>query len=378
MQTAQDMLASLPLAVIMIDAADRIVEVNPAAEDMLGVGAPGVVCASLWQHIQPDEVIRQAISRTRRSKAPLFVADCELSRAGLGVRGVMRQCSVHVAPLTTFNASLVLAIHTRELANQHSVGEEARAAARSAIGMAEMLAHEIRNPLTGIAGAAQLLAPGLAPHDRELTDLICDESGRIVRLLDQVEAFGNIAPPNLQPVNLHGMLDRARASAVLGFARTARIRTDYDPSLPPALGDADQLVQAILNVIRNAIEATGGQAGKPCPERAATAASDANSSGAAPEAAIVIRTFFDSTMRLRQPGADPLPLPLQIEVVDNGPGVDRNIREMMFDPFVSGRPEGRGLGLALTGRIIADHGGVITVDSAPGRTAIRISLPRAV
>jgi len=229
-----------------------------------------------------------------------------------------------------------------------------KSAAKSAIGMAEMLAHEIKNPLAGITGAAQLLSMNLSTEDLELTDLIVAESRRIVKLLEQVEQFGNLMPPERKAVNLHDALDRARRSALLGFGARMKIIEDYDPSLPPALGDKDQLLQVVLNLIKNASEAAGPSGGT-----------------------IRLHSYYEHSFRMRRSDGTAQSLPLQIEVIDDGPGLPEAIRTDVFEPFVSGRENGTGLGLALVSKIISDHGGWITVESVPGKTVFRISLPRA-
>src|SRR5690606_22848117 len=197
-----------------------------------------------------------------------------------------------------------------------------RRAARSAIGMAEMLAHEIRNPLAGIRGAAQLLATDLSPDDRELADLIVAESRRIVALLDEVERFGGTSPPRLQAVNIHDILERARRSILLADGGAGlRIVTDYDPSLPPALADPDRIMQVALNLLQNAVQAISG------------------APGAVP-GTIRLRTAWDGALR----NPDGAPLPIQLEIEDDGPGIPPRIADQVFEPFVSGRENGTGLG----------------------------------
>ena len=242
-------------------------------------------------------------------------------------------------------------ITPRELAGRMTQNHSVKSAAKSAIGMAEMLAHEIKNPLAGITGAAQLLSMNLRAEDLELTDLIVAESRRIVKLLEQVEQFGNLSKPVRAPVNLHDVLDRARRSALLGFGAGMRIIEDYDPSLPFALGDKDQLLQVILNLLKNASEAGGST--------------------------IRLHTYFEHSFRLRRADGSGQSLPLQIEVIDDGTGLPEHIKADVFDPFVSGRENGTGLGLALVSKIISEHDGWISVTSVPGRTVFRISLPRA-
>ena len=249
---------------------------------------------------------------------------------------------------------MLLMISPRELAGRMTQSHSVKSAAKSAIGMAEMLAHEIKNPLAGITGAAQLLSMNLPAEELELTDLIVAESRRIVKLLGQVEQFGNLSEPQRAPVNLHDVLDRARRSALLGFGAQMRIKEDYDPSLPLAWGDKDQLLQVVLNLLRNASEAAGEQGGT-----------------------IRLHSYYEHSFRMRRADGSGQSLPLQIEVIDDGPGLPENIKGDIFDPFVSGRENGTGLGLALVSKIISEHDGWISVNSVPGQTTFRISLPRA-
>jgi two-component system nitrogen regulation sensor histidine kinase GlnL len=244
-------------------------------------------------------------------------------------------------------------LENRELAGRLDRAMSSKSAAKSAIGMAEMLAHEIKNPLAGITGAAQLISMNASGEERELTDLIVAETRRILKLLEQVEQFGNVRPPERRAVNVHDVLDRARKLASVGFAAHMRIEDDYDPSLPPTWGDPDQLQQVFLNLLKNAAEAgkTGGT--------------------------IRLRTFYELSLKVRRRDGTGAAVPLQVEVVDDGPGIPPDIATDIFEPFVSGRENGTGLGLALIAKIIADHDGWVAVDSVPGRTVFRISLPIA-
>jgi two-component system nitrogen regulation sensor histidine kinase GlnL len=194
----------------------------------------------------------------------------------------------------------------------------------------------------------------LSKEDQELTDLIVAESRRIVGLLNQVEQFGNVRPPVKRAVNIHDLLDRARKSAMVGFAANMKIIEDFDPSLPPTYVDGDQMLQVLLNLLKNASEASGGRGGT-----------------------LRIRTFYDLSLRLRRKDGSGNSLPLQVEIIDDGPGLPPEIAADIFEPFVSGRENGTGLGLALVSKIISEHDGWITVDSVPGRTVFRISLPVA-
>jgi two-component system, NtrC family, nitrogen regulation sensor histidine kinase GlnL len=345
-----DIWASLPMPALLIDKDDRIMAANSAAEVFLNASARAVVGSPVWDQIAVDAPLEQALARVRANVTPLFVNDVDV---GAGHRPPL-QCALHIAPLAGRPGQMLLLISPRELAGRVSRRRSDRAAAQSAIGMAEMLAHEIKNPLAGITGAAQLISMNLVPEDLELTDLIVEECRRIVKLLEQVELFGNLSPPDLRAVNIHDVLDRARRSALLGFGAHMTIIEDYDPSLPLALGDADQLLQVVLNLLKNASQAADPKGGT-----------------------IRIRSFFEHSFRLRRSDGSGQSLPLQIEIMDDGPGLPDSIRDDVFDPFVSGRENGTGLGLALVSKIMSEHGGWISVTSVPGRTVFRLSLPRA-
>ena len=230
-----------------------------------------------------------------------------------------------------------------------------RAAARSVSGMAAVLAHEIKNPLSGIRGAAQLLEPGLKDEDRALTQLICTETDRIRDLVDRMEVFGDERPLAAEPVNIHSVLDHVKRLAETGFADGIKINVDFDPSLPPLPANRDKLIQAFLNLVKNAAEAIeeGREPGR-----------------------IVLRTAFRPGVRLAVPGTGArVSLPLMIEVEDTGPGVPDELKPHLFDPFVTTKRKGTGLGLALVAKIIGDHGGVIECESVPKRTVFRVLLP---
>ena len=341
---------SLPVPALMLDEVDRIARINPAAEGFLMSSARALIGQPVWDRLAVDAPLEEALDRARRHDAPLFVNDVDV---GTGDRAPV-QCTLQIAPLAGQAGKMLLLISPRELAGRVTQNISVKSAARSAIGMAEMLAHEIKNPLAGITGAAQLLSMGLKADDLELTDLIVSESRRIVSLLDQVEQFGNVSAPALQPVNLHDVLDRARRSAIVGFAAKMTVVEEYDPSLPLAQADPDQLLQVVLNLLKNAAEAAGDAGGR-----------------------IILRSYYEQSLRVRRDNGAGRSLPLQIEIEDDGPGLPEDIAEEVFEPFVSGRENGTGLGLALAAKILSDHGGWISVSSTPGKTVFRISLPRA-
>jgi two-component system nitrogen regulation sensor histidine kinase GlnL len=341
--------ASLPLPALLLDRDLRILEANPAAETFLNTSDKALHGQPAFDRLAIDAPMEEAVARARANQSPLNINDVDVTS---GERPPV-QCTIHLAPMHDNPDVVMLILSPRDIADRMGRALGVKTAARSAIGMAEMLAHEIKNPLAGISGAAQLLSMSLKPEDQELTDLIVEETRRIVKLLEQVEQFGNLRPPDRKPVNIHDALDRARKSALVGFAAHMAIVEDYDPSLPPTLADKDQLMQVFLNLIKNAAEACGAGG------------------------TIRLHTFYDLSLRLRRKDGASGTLPLNVEIIDDGPGIKPEIAASIFEPFVSGRENGTGLGLALVSKIISDHEGWISVDSVPGRTVFRVSLPMA-
>jgi two-component system, NtrC family, nitrogen regulation sensor histidine kinase GlnL len=341
---------SIPLPAILIDGQDRVISVNPAAEAFLNMSARSLKDQILLDRVTVNAPLQDVFTHVRAGRSDLFVNSVDV---GTGERAPV-SCNLQAAPVGDDPELVMILISPRELADRLGRSQSLKSAAKSAIGMAEMLAHEIKNPLAGITGAAQLLSMNLGPEDREMTDLIVEESRRIVKLLEQVEQFGNLKPPDQKAVNIHDVLDRARKSALVGFASGMTIVEDYDPSLPPTVGDSDQLLQVFQNLLKNAAQAAGNQGGT-----------------------IRLHTFYDLSLRLRRADGKGQALPLNVEVIDDGPGIPPQIANEIFEPFVSGRENGTGLGLALVSKIVSDHGGWIAVDSVPGRTVFRLSLPVA-
>lgn len=342
--------ATLPVPALLVDADDNILEANSAGEAFLNASSKSLRGKPVLDRIAIDANIDDTLDRVRRDQGPMFLNNVDV---GAGHAPPV-ECNVQIAPVVGRAGEVLIMLEPRHLAVKLGRSLGVKTAARSAIGMAEMLAHEIKNPLAGITGAAQLLSMGLSPEDQELTDLIVVESRRIVALLEQVEQFGNLAPPERKSVNIHDLLDRAQKSAEVGFAARMKLKEDYDPSLPNTWVDPDQLMQVFLNLLRNASEAAGEAGGT-----------------------IRIRTFYDHALRLRRPDGTGTGLPLQVEICDDGPGLPPEIAAQVFEPFVSGRDNGTGLGLALVSKIISDHDGWISVESVPGQTKFRISLPVA-
>ena len=342
----------LPVPGLELDGQGLVLRVNGAAESFLNLSERRLVGrhpnVTLGFSLDFDELL----TRVRESSNALYVDGVDMRLSDSTTRDV----NLHIAPLPEepgASAGYIVILQPRGGSEALGQVQGTKSAARQAIGMAEMLAHEIKNPLAGISGAAQLLSMSLPPEDQEMTDLIVAETRRVVALLDQVERFGDLRPPESQPTNIHDLLDRAWATAQLGYAAGMEISKLYDPSLPDVFVDADQIQQVFLNLIKNATEASGNQGN------------------------ITLKTFYDSGLRVPLPNGDQADLPIQVEVIDDGPGLPPDIADSVFDPFVSGRENGTGLGLALVSKIITDHGALISVNSVPGRTAFRISLPVA-
>ncbi len=331
------------------EACEIITACNPAAEVFLSASASQVCGDAAFERLLIKAPMIEAVARARRNCAPIFINDAEVSVG----HNAPEVCNLQIVPMNDDMATTLLIVTPREIAGRLGRTRAVKSDSHSAIGMAEMLAHEIKNPLAGISGAAQLLSMGLSPADRELSDLIVAETKRIVKLLDQVEHFGDQRPPERQAVNIHDMLERARQSATIGFGAHMSIVADYDPSLPDVLADPDQLLQVFLNLLKNASEAQpdGGM--------------------------IKIRTYFERGLQVMGHAGQRIGLPLQIEFVDDGPGLPPAIADTVFEPFVSGRSNGTGLGLALVSKIVLAHEGQIEVNSRMGQTVFRVSLPVA-
>jgi two-component system nitrogen regulation sensor histidine kinase GlnL len=343
------LLSALPSAVLALDRQSNLRFVNPAAEQFFGAGAGALVGKKLTDFVLPHSPIFTLIDAVWRSGGSIVEYDALVE----GPRFSARSVTIQGAPAGEGADLLVLTLHERSMADKMDRQLTHRSAARSVTAMAAMLAHEVKNPLSGIRGAAQLLEQDIDDAGRELTQLICDETDRIVALVNRMEAFSDHAPVARDEVNIHEVLDRVRKIAMSGFARHVTIREEYDPSLPPVQGDRDLLLQVFLNLVKNAAEAVADVGGE-----------------------IALTTAYRHGLRLAVPGGDGRRhLPLMVSVADNGAGIPEDLKAHLFDPFVTTKRNGTGLGLALVAKVIGDHGGVIEFDSQPRRTVFRVFLP---
>ncbi len=344
-------LNSIRHPVIMVGADNRISFANGDAEDFFRASAKFMSRNELGHFLPFGSPLLTLVDQVRERRAPVNEYRVDVSSPRIGPD---KEVDIYVAPVIEEPGSVAVMLQERSMADKIDRQMTHRGAARSVTGLAAMLAHEIKNPLSGIRGAAQLLESVVGDEDRTLTRLIMDETDRIVSLVDRMEVFSDERPIERQPVNIHVVLDRVKAIARNGFASRIRIVEDYDPSLPPVFGNRDQLVQVFLNLVKNAAEAIGAD----------------------PAGEIKLSTAFRPGIRLAVPGtADRVSLPLEFCVQDNGPGVSPDIKPILFDPFITTKQNGSGLGLALVSKIVGEHGGVIECDSSARGTVFRILMP---
>ena len=344
-------LAVLPDPVLVVDIAARIVYANAAAENFFEASAATLQGLALKELLPEDNPLFALIDSVRATGHSVSEYGVTIETPRLRSHIV----TVQATPLAEDRAGVVVLFQQRSIADTIDRQLTHRNAARSVTAMAAMLAHEVKNPLSGIRGAAQLLEENAQPADRELTRLICDEADRVCALVDRMEVFSDRRPIDRVPVNIHEVLGRVRLVAQSGFARHVRFVEDYDPSLPPVHGNRDLLIQAFLNLIKNAAEAVPAQGGE-----------------------IQVTTAYRHGVRLAVAGSDErVHLPLVVNIVDNGDGIPEDLRAHLFDPFVTTKHHGTGLGLALVAKVVGDHGGVIEFESQPRRTVFRICLPVA-
>jgi two-component system, NtrC family, nitrogen regulation sensor histidine kinase GlnL len=342
-------LNALAAAILVVDGAGRIASVNLAGEQFLA-GSAATLQGILLSEILPiDSPVMALVSQVRTTGNAVYEYGMQIENPRIGQHFINVQATL----LLEKKDHVVLSIQERSIADKIDRQLTHRGAARSLSAMGAMLAHEVKNPLSGIRGAAQLLEQTASEDDRPLTQIIRDEADRVCALVDRMEAFSDTLPLERDALNIHQVLNRVRQLAENGFGQHVKFIESYDPSLPNVYGNRDQLVQTFLNLVKNACEA--------CPKSGGE---------------VLLNTAYKHGVRFAVPGSDSLVhLPLIVNIQDNGDGIPEDLQEHLFDPFVTSKLKGTGLGLPLVAKIISQHGGVIEFDSIPRRTIFRVMLP---
>lgn len=348
---APDVLDALPHPVIMVGNGNQIVYANQSTENFLQ-SSLSIICKRSIDYFMPfGSPVLALVEQVRNTNSSFNEYKVDVSSPRLGKDKLV---DVYASTSSGIEGAVVLQFLPRGVAEKIDRQLTHRGAARTVTGLAAMLAHEIKNPLSGIRGAAQLLEMSASDEDRSLTQLIKDETDRIVQLVDRMEVFSDDRPLEQEPVNIHAVLERVKKLSSNGFAKDVVISEKYDPSLPLVKGNHDQLVQVFLNLVKNAAEVVQN---KENPK-------------------INLETGYRPGVHLSVPGANErVALPIELIVHDNGSGISEDIRPYIFDPFVTTKTNGSGLGLALVAKIVGDHGGVIECDSGSTGTSFRILLP---
>ncbi len=346
----------LAAAVMLVDENLVVHYMNPAAENLFELSSKNVTGRALGELFTDSAVLATAVSHARDNNSSYTEHDIALGAAG---RKLLLSCTVTPVGLEQSRSGEGFLLEFRHIEQQLRIAREERMLDQSQANreLIRNLAHEIKNPLGGIRGAAQLLDRELErPNLHEYTQVIMKEADRLQSLMDRLLTPHRL--PQLTLVNIHEVLERVR-SVILAEYPGLIVRRDYDTSLPPLKGDREQLIQAVLNIVRNAAQALTGKGKSPV-------------SDAARKSEIVLRTRVARQVTLARKRYRHA---LALEICDNGPGIPEDIRERIFHPLVSGRDGGSGLGLTLAQNFISQHHGTVTFESAPGNTCFTILLP---
>ncbi len=342
-------LSAMASSVLVVAKDFRVVFVNPAAEQLFGISKAVLHGTSLSEVMPEDSPLFDRIRRVQIEGSSISDYGVELPFG----RDISHLLDLHVSPLTERSGDVLVLLHPCSVAQRLSHQHNHRGRARSIAGLGATLAHEVKNPLSGIRGAAQLLEAGIDNEERPLIRLICDETDRICALVDQMEQFADLRPLKREPVNIYEVLEHVRRLAENGFGSRISFLEQYDPSLPEVDGDRDQLVQVFLNLIKNAAEAVPAEDGE-----------------------VIIATQYHHGLAIRVPNSrGSVQLPITVRIQDNGPGIGADVAGHIFEPFISSKHAGSGLGLPLVAKIIGDHGGIVEFENLPRGTVFRVHLP---
>lgn len=347
----ETLLGNLPSAVLAVDGRLQLCSMNPAAEQLFGASWNTVRGRPLQDLLAPHTSLMDLARQVQSLGSSISDYAVELALA----RGEVMSVDCHLSPIVEAPGSVLLVLHPCSVARRLDQHLAHRGSSRSVAALAATLAHEVKNPLSGIRGAAQLLEPYVEPDDKPLVKLICDETDRICALVDRMEEFAQPGGIAREPVNIHVVLEHVRRLAEHGFARHLRIVEAYDPSLPEVEGDRDRLIQVLLNLVKNAAESAPPDGG-----------------------VITLATHYQHGLRMAVRNShERQDLPITVEVRDNGPGVRQDMIDHLFEPFVTSKPRGSGLGLALAAKIVGDHGGMVSYLPGDPGAVFRLRLPAA-
>ena len=344
--TEAEQISGLTFALILLDPELAIREANQAAEDLLGASA---------RRMAGQPLLDLAAFEDDRIAERIGEADAQLTARGITVRFGEREQRVNMTVSALISHPGWRVVTFSDTGQGERFGDEDRA---PALRGPAILAHEIKNPLSAIRGAAQLLARKVGEGEKALTSLIADEVDRIAQLIDRMQRLGREQAEPVVALNLHQAVRRACATVFAAGEVDVGLHEEFDPSLPPVLANEGALVQVLVNLVANARDACRG----------------------AQAPAIAVRTRFVSGLVLNVIRfGRPLKLPIEVQVTDNGPGIDPALADHIFEPFVTNKPKGQGLGLALVSKLVRDMNGRVTHerDETAGLTHFRVHLPMA-
>jgi two-component system nitrogen regulation sensor histidine kinase GlnL len=344
MPTSLPSIEHLSTAVILLDGQSRIAYLNPAAENAFALSNTNLIGHPLQHAFGHIEQLFAAIQSALNSNASHIEHDLILS---IFSQGHPLHTSCTITPLYQGDYALLMEFHIIDrplkLAREEQMLDQTQANRL----LLRNLAHEIKNPLGGIRGAAQLLEEELdRPDLREYTQVVIQEADRLRSLMEKLLAPQHA--PQFSALNIHEVLERVRSVVLAEIPEGLLIRRDYDISLPLLTGDKEQLIQVMLNIVRNAAQAMHGHG------------------------RIVLRTRITRQVTLMKKRHR---LAVMVQIIDNGPGIPKNLHDKIFYPLVSSRPDGHGLGLTIAQDYVSQHQGSIVFESEPGRTCFTVMLP---
>ena len=348
----KQMMDILPFPVFMLDENDRFLWLNHAAEGFFHSSQAMLVPMQMSELLISDSPFFSLVRRARQSERPVSDKSLRLISPKFGVRNA----AIQVTPLPVSEnvderGAVLVTLQEQGLSDKLAAQNTVKSAALSMSKMTSLLAHEVKNPLAGIKGAAQLLETEISEESRELSSMIVTEADRITALLNRIENLSSDMPVQLKDVNIHEILDHCIRITTASFGRHLDIKCHYDPSLPNIDADPDLLVQCFLNLFKNASEVTDDKG------------------------ILTLTTSYNLSRYLSTSQSFQVHLPLQIEIEDNGSGIPEELQDYIFEPFISGKQSGSGLGLAMVASVVADHGGAISVDTSPAGTCFTVNLP---